>query len=202
MKRILFFILTFVVSQLYAMNATQLFRQVQQQLEKEKVKERYFDLPSQLAQAVEKHDDYEVARLLQSGVNPNIIMRWGTPLLNHAVYYGYTRIADLLLSKGADANGNEKAIPLHTAVIANHPEIVKLLLKAHADVNKQNKQGQTALMLAVEYNHPEIIKVLLQAGANRELQNIYQERAIDIARKKTNQALINLLLEPPLVFKL
>lgn len=183
------------------MNATQLFRQVQQELEKEKIKERYIDFPSQLVEAVQKHNDYEVARLLQSGVNPNILTRWGMPLLHHAVYYGYHRIVDLLLSKGADANGNEKAIPLHTAVIANHPEIVKLLLKAHADVNKQNKQGQTALMLATEYNRPEIIKLLLQAGANRELENMYQERAIDIARKKQNQALINLLLEPPLVFK-
>lgn len=201
MKKLLFLVASFFIYELFAMNATQLFRQVQQELEAEKVKDRYIDLPDQLVQAVYKHDDYEVARLLQSGVNPNILTRWGMPLLNHAVYYGYTLIVDLLLSKGADANGNEKAIPLHTAVIANQPEIVHLLLKAQADVNKQNKQGQTALMVAVEYNHPEIIKLLLQAGANRELQNMYQERALDIARKKQNQMLINLLLAQPLVFK-
>lgn len=201
MKKIFFLAPILFTSWLSAMNATQLLRQVQQELEKEKVKERYFDLPSELVQAVQKHDDYEVARLLQSGVNPNVLNRWGMPVLNHAIYYGYTRIVDLLLSKGANPNGNEKAIPLHTAVIANQPAIVQLLLKAHANINKQNKDGQTALMLAVEYNHPEIIALLLQAGADKELENIYQERAIDIARKKQNQTLINLLLGSPLVFK-
>lgn len=196
MKRTLFFLILMLFAiKLSAMNATQLLRQVQQELEKEKVKERYIDIPWQLINAVEKHDDYEVARLLQSGVNPNVLNRWGMPVLNHAIYYGYTRIVDLLLSKGANPNGNEKAIPLHTAVIANQPAIVQLLLKAHANINKQNKDGQTALMLAVEYNHPEIIALLLQAGADKELENIYNERAIDIARKKQKQQLLDLLIK-------
>jgi ankyrin repeat protein len=202
MKRVLFFLVGILfTSSLSAMNATQLLRQVQQELQKEKVKERYIDLPQALIQAVQKHDDYEVARLLHTGASPNVLNQWGMPLLNYAIYYGYTRIVDLLLSNGANPNGSEKVIPLHTAVIANQPAIVQLLLKAHADINKQNKEGQTALMLAVEYNHPDIIRLLLQAGADKYKENKYHENAIDLARKKQNTQLIDLLLAASLVFK-
>ncbi len=202
MKKILFFIiLAFTAFKLSAMNATQMFWHVQREVAMEKVKERSIYLPNQLVQAVAKHDDYEVARLLQAGVNPNISNQLGMPILNYAIFSGYTRIASLLISKGAYINGDGTYIPLHVAVRANKPAMVQLLLKEHADINKQDKAGYTALILAVEYNHPEIVKLLLQAGADRELENRYQERAIDIARKKQNQKLINVLLDSSLVLK-
>lgn len=194
MKKIFFLAPILFTSWLSAMNATQLLRQVQQELEAEKVKERSIDLPNQLVQAVAKHDDYEVARLLKAGVNPNISNHLGMPILNYTIFSGYTRIASLLISKGAHVNGDGIYIPLHVAVRANKPDMVKLLLKEHADINKQDKSGYTALMLAVEYNYPEIIALLLQADADKELENKYQENAIDIARKKQNQQLLDLLI--------
>jgi len=41
-----------------------------------------------------------------------------------------------------------------------HTEIVKLLIKANADVNSKDKDGQTALSLAVDNDHTEIIQLL------------------------------------------
>ncbi|KAF8462149.1 ankyrin repeat-containing domain protein [Kalaharituber pfeilii] len=46
-----------------------------------------------------------------------------------------------------------------------HIEIVKLLLAAGADVNKQNWQKYTPLHLASNYGYLEIVKLLLVAGA-------------------------------------
>lgn len=87
--KILIFFVAFSLfgSSLSAMNATQLYWQIQREVEKEKVKERYIDFPKQLIAAVENQNDYEVARLLQAGVNPNTRNRFGMPILDHAIYY-------------------------------------------------------------------------------------------------------------------
>ena len=192
--KILFFLIIFsVTSSLSAMNATQLYWQTKKTVELEKIKDRLFTLPHQLIEAVQKNNDYEVARLLQSGVNPNIRNALGMPLLDFAVYHGYTRIADLLISKGALVNGDAQYIPLITAVKGNQLGMVKLLLSAKAAPNKQDKNGQTALMFAVEYNHPEIIRLLLQGGADAHLENKFHTTAIDMARQKNNQKLVDLL---------
>ena len=46
-----------------------------------------------------------------------------------------------------------------------HDEIVKVLIKAGADVNVKNDDGDTALMRAEEKGHDEIVKILKAAGA-------------------------------------
>jgi ankyrin repeat protein len=45
-------------------------------------------------------------------------------------------------------------------------EIVEDLLQRNAEPNTGNKQGYTALMVAVHPQHPEIAQALLEKGAN------------------------------------
>ncbi len=45
-------------------------------------------------------------------------------------------------------------------------EIVKLLLNAGADIDKQNNTGNTALIKAAYYNNVEIVELLLNYGAD------------------------------------
>lgn len=192
MRKIIF-LLTIFAESLIAMDVAQLYRNIQQGIQKEKVKERY-EYPRQLIGAVERNNAQDVARLLQKGINPDIRNDFGMQLLSYAIYHGYQEIVRLLIERGANVNGDENNIPLHMAVIANQSGILKLLLDLKADVNKQNRDGQTALMLAVEYNHPKIMQLLLIAGADKYLENKYHENAIDIARRRLNQKLIELLL--------
>ncbi|MHB1459630.1 MAG: ankyrin repeat domain-containing protein [Armatimonadota bacterium] len=49
--------------------------------------------------------------------------------------------------------------------VKGNPEIVKLLIARGADVNAKDKEGRTALSLAVRNNMPEIAKILKEAGA-------------------------------------
>ena len=64
-------------------------------------------------------------------------------------------------------------VQVHKNVHASHssqtvkgnPELVKLLIARGADVNAKDKEGQTALSLAIRNNMPEIAEILRKAGA-------------------------------------
>jgi ankyrin repeat protein len=49
--------------------------------------------------------------------------------------------------------------------VKGNPEIVKLLIARGADVHAKDKEGQTALSLAIRNNLPEIEEILKEAGA-------------------------------------
>ncbi len=49
--------------------------------------------------------------------------------------------------------------------VKGNPEIVKLLIARGANVNAKDKEGQTALSLAIRNNLPEIAEILKKAGA-------------------------------------
>mmetsp|Transcript_53899 Transcript_53899/g.115764 ORF Transcript_53899/g.115764 Transcript_53899/m.115764 type:complete len:431 (+) Transcript_53899:117-1409(+) len=60
---------------------------------------------------------------------------------------------------------------LHIAAQNGHKKLVEFLLAQKADVNAQNKKGQTPLHMSIEYDFYFQSKALLAAGANPELQN-------------------------------
>jgi len=69
--------------------------------------------------------------------------------------------------------------PLMTAAIRGDYETTEFLVDFGADVNKQNKNGDTALILASNNNHNKIASFLIQcAGADPEIENYYGEKAI------------------------
>ena len=80
---------------------------------------------------------------------------------------GHLAIVKLLVSKGADVNGQ---LPwgytaLMLAARDGYLDVVKYLLENGANVSIKNKGGETALMLAMENDQPEIVILLQRAGA-------------------------------------
>jgi len=61
--------------------------------------------------------------------------------------------------------------PLMHATRNNNIDIVKVLLQAGAQVNMQNRDGDTALHDLDPLTKPEIVKLIIDAGANVNLQN-------------------------------
>lgn len=98
--------------------------------------------------------------MLDLGLNPK-----GTTLLNHAIMNGFPiSTIQRLIQLGSEVNVLDKhdRFPL---MYARFREVVQLLLDAGAQINQVNKQGQTALHIAV-LNSTDIAILLLDNGAD------------------------------------
>lgn len=67
-------------------------------------------------------------------------------------------------------------------------EAVRILIHNGADVNHENKNGVTALMIASAEGHVEVVRLLLQTGANTRI-----DEALDLAQKRSQSEVISLL---------
>ena len=56
--------------------------------------------------------------------------------------------------------------PLIEAARGGHEEVIRVLLKARAVVNKTAKQGISPLHLAAKFGHIDVVKLLLESGAD------------------------------------
>ena len=54
-----------------------------------------------------------------------------------------------------------------------HTQIVELLLKGNADVNIQEEQKWTALILACHYNHTKVVELLLKENADVKMDRLH-----------------------------
>ena len=125
--------------------------------------------------------------LLNAKADPNIQDEWVETALIKASRYGYTEIVEKLLNAKADPNIQDEEDDLqyknrNTALMYsiehNNIEIVELLLKNGAKVDKKNKWGDTALNYASHKCYTEIVKLLIKYGADISVlsekeQNIY-----------------------------
>ena len=76
-------------------------------------------------------------------------------------------LAKAALYLGADVNNQDfSTTPLIWIVFDNNPELIELLLKNKADIDKKDILGYTALMRATELKYNNIIKLLLDTGAD------------------------------------
>ena len=72
---------------------------------------------------------------------------------------------------------------------------VEVLKNNYADMEKLDKFGWSALMLAVYYNHIEVTRFLCECGCNVNLTSSQGMNAMRLARKHQRKRIIDLLLE-------
>jgi uncharacterized protein len=110
-----------------------------------------------------------VRALLKAGANPNLAVATGeTPLMTCAKS-GSADAVRMLIEYGAAVNGKEPAqnqTALMWAAAERHPDVVKALIDAHADLTANSKQGFTAIHFAARVGDLESVKELLAAGVD------------------------------------
>jgi ankyrin repeat protein len=122
-----------------------------------------------LSEACTNGNSALVRLLLKSGANPNTAIATGeTPLMTCA-RSGSVEAVRMLVEYGAAINAKEPTqnqTALMWAAAERHPDVVKALIDAHADLKATTRQGFTALHFAARQGDLESVKVLLAAGVD------------------------------------
>jgi len=72
---------------------------------------------------------------------------------------------------------------------------INLLIKARADLNIQDENGNTALILAIQRNYIDIVKLLIEEGANLNIVNSNNVTALIYAVIKNKIDIVELLIK-------
>jgi len=171
--------------------------------------------------AVQLGDLARVKALVEQGADVNAKDAQGSVPLVFAVKEGRKEIVELLLAHDADMNIKDrrgwtpldyarlgklkdiielfsvKITSLHQAVQLGDLAIVKALLKQGADVNVQNKAGDTPLHCATQPRGIglEIIELLITKGADVNAKNNDGKTPLDLAVTRNRPAIAKLLIE-------
>ncbi|MAI70478.1 MAG: hypothetical protein CMM01_06155 [Rhodopirellula sp.] len=85
--------------------------------------------------------------------------------------------------------GRGGATPLRNAILHNHPDSARLLMKRGADVTLSGPDGNTPLHLAAFFGDESLVKRLMEKGANAKTENSKGETALDIVSKEWDSQL-------------
>lgn len=112
----------------------------------------------------------------------------GTTALHYAARSGDTAMADLLLNwppqkAQIDAETNVKNEALSYAAVGGHLEMVKLLTKNGANIDKKNAEGQTPLLAAAECR----MAIISETGGPKSIADYdtrvtFMERRVEVMR--------------------
>ncbi len=126
-----------------------------------------------------------------------------TPLLG-AIKAGDLEFIKYLISSGANINAENKQqdnalhiATLHYPSSKNGLTIIKYLIetcKAQSLLDKQNKNGETPLMIAIWRDYTEVAKYFIAKGADLKLTNKKQQTALQIAITMKNYEPIKLII--------
>ena len=115
-------------------------------------------------------------------------------LLKASITGDHDKITRLIKVQGADINTTnaQKQTPLILAAFQDNISTVKQLLGYNPNLDAQDKNGNTALMLAigtsttdrVTDNSYRITKILLEHGADPTLENNNGKKATDLVKQK------------------
>jgi hypothetical protein len=132
-----------------------------------------------------EHARLQIAKILiDAGAELNADDGYGATAVNEAVYLGFQDLALFLIEKKAKVNtktgiyidGAGDITPLHRAI--GSPKVVAALIKAGADVNAQDSEGNTLLYWASCNKDRESVELLLKAGADPNVKNLRGRKPI------------------------
>ncbi|XP_078400963.1 unconventional myosin-XVI [Cetorhinus maximus] len=105
-----------------------------------------------IQEAIIRHDDKEVLKLLKDGADPNTLISSGGSLLHLCARYDNVFAAEILIERGVNVNRQDEDLwtAMHVACACDNPDIVLLLMLAGANVLLQDINGNIALDYTME----------------------------------------------------
>jgi ankyrin repeat protein len=90
-----------------------------------------------------------------------------------------------LLARGSSVNGNltKGPTPLDMAVIADRPDLARLLVASGADVNARKENGWSSLHVAAFEGRRKMMAVLIQLGADARADGL---KAVKVAGRSVS----------------
>ena len=107
---------------------------------------------SRLYKAIDDGDDARAIQLIKEGADPNSTSGTYAPEFVEREFV--------------------QGVPLHFALTCAQPKVAVALIEAGADPNRRNRQGQTALIVAVNKGYTEVVRALLAKGADPNAASI------------------------------
>ncbi|MFT4762843.1 MAG: ankyrin repeat protein [Paraglaciecola sp.] len=154
-----------------------------------------------LAHAVEVNNIRAIGYLIKEGATVNLPNENAETPLYIAIENGFDIAAGILINKTEDPMGDvnwtskiEETL-LNIAIIKTHPEIVRILLDAGAEVTSQDYFENNALHIAGAAGNIEIIKILMLHGISIDERNLKGETALMLASKNNQTDAVHFLVE-------
>jgi ankyrin repeat protein len=122
-----------------------------------------------LSQACTNGSAAFVGLLLKAGANPNAPVATGVLPIMTCARSGSADAVRILIAGDADVNAREPAqnqTALMWAAAEHHPDVVRMLIQAKANVHARTKNGFTALHFAAREGDTDSARLLLAAGVN------------------------------------
>ncbi|XP_032878103.1 unconventional myosin-XVI [Amblyraja radiata] len=112
----------------------------------------HFRSTDMIKEAIVRHDDKEVLKLLKDGADPNTLISSGGSLLHLCARHDNIFAAEILIEKGVNVNHQDEDLwtSLHVACACDNPDFVLLLMPAGINVLLQDVNGNIALDYAMD----------------------------------------------------
>jgi ankyrin repeat protein len=146
--------------------------------------------------AVRELDFKEMRSRLGSGANINRLDKDGIPAMMIGADKRNVELINFLLEMGAKVDvvtSPRKETALMRLSSTGGNELITILLKAGADINLGDANGETPLMKASRSRKTRTVKLLLENGADVNISDYTGRTALDIARDTRSGRLIRVL---------
>lgn len=152
------------------------------------------DADEDLLWAVESNRTHRIAKLLETGANPNMHDRQGETLLMLAARNKNPKIGTLLLEGGADPNLRNKYGET-AAMLASYYGQLELIKQLYAKGASIDHDGWNPLIYAASKGYKEIVAFLLDYGARVNAVTENGTTALMMAARGNHYNTVELLLK-------